>query len=197
MAFYSISCDDLGASLRIDSDIIDLLETKPVRSNFEKELSIISKYSETIVRSNELTAESVGSDMTSKFTSPNVLGVGAELDKNKGNNISTITTSLDTVFKDNADVNFANFQLPIAPERDTQKSNVNKHEEFNKISNPRASNNAVVLDPALNEILLKDEMVSLMSSELNCSRDECLFYLESKNYDLEKAIAMYRGFAMD
>ena len=50
-----------------DSDIRICDESKCIP--FEKELSIISKYSETIVRSNELTAESVGSDMTSKFTS--------------------------------------------------------------------------------------------------------------------------------
>jgi len=53
------------------------------------------------------------------------------------------------------------------------------------------------VDAAMAALIENDEKVSKMSSQMSCSRDECLFYLESTNYDLEKAIAIYKGFSMD
>jgi len=53
------------------------------------------------------------------------------------------------------------------------------------------------VDAAMLTIIANDDKVTLMSSQVKCSRDECLFYLESTNYDLEKAISIYKGFSMD
>jgi hypothetical protein len=50
---------------------------------------------------------------------------------------------------------------------------------------------------AVEALQQNDQKVTAMCVETKCKRDECIFYLESTDYDLSKAIALYKSLILD
>lgn len=242
MAFYTVSCDDVSPSLLLDPEILQLVSTQTIVSNFEKELSIISQHADLVqdaatppsavvpvvknvdVVANDAspatlvqaqvpapvpapmpapvpTETSVIADVISDAGSP-VVVEGSEIQPSTdaepgaakevaGGDVSSpgpVVENQPSVAADDISPTIVSSTPPppvdIAPP--LEKARSTGEEEA-----------VAAVDAAMAALIENDEKVSKMSSQMNCSRDECLFYLESTNYDLEKAIAIYKGFSMD
>jgi hypothetical protein len=219
MAFYSVSCDDLSPSLLLDQEVLRLTCAQTIVSNFEKELSIISQHAD-LVQENAIPSPTVpavknvvANDAPS--ATPVLEGaIVADAISDTGAHLVVVADESQP-FKDvepvaakeeaGGDITSPEPTVENQPSVavDTSPTIVGSTPPANIVpplerSSSKGEEEAVAaVDAAMAALIENDEKVSQMSSQMNCSRDECLFYLESTNYDLEKAIAIYKGFSVD
>jgi len=207
MAYYTVSCDDLSTSLLIEPEVLNLVCTHTILSNFEKELSIISQHADLMQETafpqtdmNDTPSETRSIQGEGGFAPTSKSGVnanesqahgGAEsiaILRQEGNGI--VLTEPILAFNEGS----ADDASPTIVSASTPAS---IRPLLEREASQGEQDALAAVDAAMLVIVTNDSKVTQMSSELKCSRDECLFYLESTNYDLEKAIAIYKGFSMD
>ena len=59
------------------------------------------------------------------------------------------------------------------------------------------NNTSDAVDPEIQRILDHDEMVTKMCERTKLSRSDCFFYLESADYDLESAVALFESLVIN